>query len=271
VAAPAEIPPQLAALKRQQFRWAKGSVQCLKKLAARVAVSDQPLAVRAMALVHLSSYLVHPLLLLSLLATLPLMLLPDPPLVSLGFVGVLSLAPPLMYALAQITLYPDRWLRHYASLPVLMLLGTGIALSNTRGVAEALLGVNNVFLRTPKFRIEGHHGNWQGGPYALQVDGIVIGELALAAYALAAAVAAWSHGYVHMIPFLMLYVGGFGCVGGLGVWEARSDVARRVQRWLGTLRARRAIISASPGLGGECRRQPSALTYQQPVSQVTQR
>ena len=271
VAAPAEIPPQLAALKRQQFRWAKGSVQCLKKLAARVAMSEQPLAVRGMALVHLSSYLVHPLLLLSLLATLPLMLLPDPPAVSLGFVGLLSLAPPLMYALAQITLYPGHWLRHYASLPVLMLLGTGIALSNTRGVAEAVLGVNNVFQRTPKFRIEGHNGKWQDRPYTLPVDGIVVGELALAAYALAAAVTAWSHGYVHMIPFLMLYVGGFGCVGGLGVWEARSDLARRLQQWLGTLRARRAIISAPPGLAGERRCQPSALTYQRPVSHVTQR
>ena len=34
VVAPAEIPPQINAYKRQQFRWAKGSVQTLRKLAA---------------------------------------------------------------------------------------------------------------------------------------------------------------------------------------------------------------------------------------------
>ncbi len=270
VTAPAEIPPQLAALKRQQFRWAKGSIQCLLKLATSVIRSCLPLPVRAMALLHLSTYLVHPLLVLSLLVALPLMLAPDASSLSLGFVGLLSLAPPLMYALAQISLYPDRWLRNYASLPVLMLLGTGIALNNTRGIVEALLRVSNVFQRTPKFRIEGHNGKWRNSQYSLPVDGIVLGELILAAYALAAVITAWLNGHPHMIPFLMLYVAGFGYVGGLGVWEVRSELAYRLRQWLDRVLGRRKRASA-PGLATEHCHQPSPLGYQHPVSHVTQR
>jgi cellulose synthase/poly-beta-1,6-N-acetylglucosamine synthase-like glycosyltransferase len=270
VTAPAEIPPQLAALKRQQFRWAKGSIQCLLKLARPVSTSGLPLAVRGLALVHLGAYLVHPLLVLSLLITLPLMLTPNAAHVSLGVIGVLSLAPPLMYALAQLAVHPDRWLRHYASLPVLMLLGTGIALNNARGVVEALLGVTSVFQRTPKFRIEGHTGRWRDNQYTLPVDGIVLGELALAVYALVAVVVAWQHGYAQWIPFLMLYVGGFGYVGGLGLWEMRSSAACGLRRWARKLLLRRAPRTGPAAIPGDCR-QASALGYPQPVSHVVQR
>jgi cellulose synthase/poly-beta-1,6-N-acetylglucosamine synthase-like glycosyltransferase len=269
VTAPAEVPPQLAALKRQQFRWAKGSIQCLSKLAGPVATSRLPLLVRGLALAHLSTYLIHPLLLVSLLVTLPLMLASNATVVSLSFVGLLSLAPPLMYALSEMTLYRDRWLRHYIYLPVLMLLGTGIALNNTRGVVEALLRVNNVFQRTPKFRIEGHGGRWLGSRYTLPFNGIVAGELALSLYALVAVVAAWQHGYAHVIPFLMLYVAGFGYVGSLGLWESRADLARRLRGWLAhgaPARARNAELTARVA---HCRRQPSSsLGYQPPVSHV---
>ncbi|MEZ4731921.1 MAG: glycosyltransferase [Caldilineaceae bacterium] len=60
VEAPAEIPPQLAAFKRQQFRWAKGSIQTLRKLGGRIWRSEWPLLVRLAALVHLGNYLIHP-------------------------------------------------------------------------------------------------------------------------------------------------------------------------------------------------------------------
>ena len=61
VVAPAEIPPQLSAYKRQQFRWAKGSIQTLRKLGARVWADHRPLSVRVAAMIHLGSYLIHPM------------------------------------------------------------------------------------------------------------------------------------------------------------------------------------------------------------------
>jgi cellulose synthase/poly-beta-1,6-N-acetylglucosamine synthase-like glycosyltransferase len=64
IVAPAEIPPQLNAYKRQQFRWAKGSIQTLRKLGGRVWRSERPAPVRGAAMIHLGSYLIHPMLLL---------------------------------------------------------------------------------------------------------------------------------------------------------------------------------------------------------------
>jgi len=269
VTTPSEIPPQLAALKRQQFRWAKGTIQCLLKLGRRVATCSKPWYVRAMALIHLSAYSVHPLLLLSLLATLPMLLSPPPLSVSPGIVGMFTTSPLLMYAVGQIALHGRHWLRHYASLPLLVLLGIGIALNNTRGVLEALFGTNNVFLRTPKFGLEGDKGKWQNNPYVLEVDTVTLGELALALYALASVIVAWHNSYVHIIPSLLLYAAGFAYVGGMGIWEASLKPRRRAQSQVNVLPVQR-LVSAAPSEFPSSYPIASASEYSQSVSQVAQ-
>lgn len=232
VAAPAEIPPQLAAFKRQQFRWAKGSIQCLKKLAWPVIAARLPLVVRWQALVHLSTYLIHPLMVLLLLVTLPLMLAAGHLHGPLGLLSLVSLGPPLMYAVSQRTLYAREWPGRYAFMPGLMLLGTGVALSNTRAVIEALLGVGNVFRRTPKFRIERRGDRWLDSRYVLPLDGLVVAELALAAYAMATVGVAMWKGNMFAVPFLLLYAGGFGYVGMQGLWDARLSLTFWLHRFL---------------------------------------
>jgi cellulose synthase/poly-beta-1,6-N-acetylglucosamine synthase-like glycosyltransferase len=256
VCAPAELPPQLAAFKRQQFRWAKGSIQCLRKLGRSILGSECPLqptqdgAVDAMpfpsrrrltvaqkvaALVHLSSYLAHPLMLVLLVCSLPLFLSPrDAHLpMAMAYLGFSSLGPPLVYALAQRALYPN-WRRRLLYIPVLALLGTGIALNNTRAVIEALRGRGGPFIRTPKFRLEGRGGGWTDSAYRLPLDWTTLGEALLAFYALATVVAAWRAGNLYAIPFLLLYLGGFGLTALLGLWQAWGSyrgTGRRRARW----------------------------------------
>ena len=82
--APAELPPQLLAFKRQQFRWAKGSVATLRKLCASVWNGGWPTLKRVAAFVHLGGYLIHPLLLLLLLVSPLLMLFGSPALLAIG-------------------------------------------------------------------------------------------------------------------------------------------------------------------------------------------
>jgi cellulose synthase/poly-beta-1,6-N-acetylglucosamine synthase-like glycosyltransferase len=236
VAAPAELPPQLAAFKRQQFRWAKGSIQCLRKLwrlvlgrkgsipgtTPSLLKPRQLTAVQKVAaLVHLSSYLAHPLMLMLLVCSLPLFLSPREahlPM-AMAYLGFSSLGPPLVYALAQRALYPD-WRRRLLYLPILVLLGTGIALNNTRAVIEALRGQGGVFARTPKFRLEGRSGRWSDSAYRLSLSWTTLGEGLLALYALATVVAAWRAGNRYAIPFMLLYAAGFGLTALLGVWQA---------------------------------------------------
>ncbi len=233
VAAPAEIPPQLAAFKRQQARWATGSIQTFRKLAGRVLRSDQPFVTRLEGLVHLGAYFSHPLMLLLLFLTLPLLWLGaeyQPLRWLLAYLGLASAGPPLLYGLAQWELYGEQeglagWLRRLAALPLLVFLGTGIALSNTVAVLRGLTNRPAAFRRTPKFHLESSRDLWQDKRYALPVGGMVLGELALTGYALLTVIVAVLRGQIYAAPFLLLYVLGFALVIGIEVvqgWQRRK-------------------------------------------------
>jgi cellulose synthase/poly-beta-1,6-N-acetylglucosamine synthase-like glycosyltransferase len=260
VCAPAELPPQLAAFKQQQFRWAKGSIQCLRKLWRAILGQGRPLSSaleqnhgtacadvreplyfpspqrlttwqKAAALVHLSSYLAHPLMLILLVCSLPIFLRPrDAHLpMAMAYLGFASLGPPLVYTLAQRALYPD-WHRRMFYFPLLAMLGTGIALNNTRAVIEALRDQRGPFVRTPKFDLQGSKGRWSDSTYRLPLEWTTLGESVLALYALATVAAAWRAGNLYAIPFLLLYVTGFGLTALLGFWQARG-ARQRSGRW----------------------------------------
>jgi hypothetical protein len=118
-------------------------------------------------------------------------------------------------------------------MPVLALLGTGLALSNTVAITRGLIGRDRVFKRTPKFSVE-HRGDlWTGNRYALPFQWVTFGELALAAYAVVTVAAALVMGNYLAVPFLLLYVGGYTYIGLVGLhdawanWQARPRLARR--------------------------------------------
>lgn len=225
VEAPAELPPQLMAFKRQQFRWAKGSVATLRKLVGCIWQGSWSLPKRVAATIHLGGYLVHPLLLLLLLVTPLLMVLGSQPYWPLAYLSLLSIGPPALYALAQRRLHPESWLKRWSYLPYLMLLGMGLSLSNSIGAAQALLGLKGTFLRTPKFDVENGGDSWRRSSYALALEPLVTGELFLALYAAVGCLVSALHGQWWSIPFLALYAGGYGLVAGLGIYE--SWLARR--------------------------------------------
>jgi cellulose synthase/poly-beta-1,6-N-acetylglucosamine synthase-like glycosyltransferase len=246
VESPAELPPQMAAFRRQQARWATGAAQCLRKLGGallRGRLTPCPLPVgeresrpqpgripaaerrqlswpaRLEGLLHLSVWVAHPMSLVLLLLT-PLMLLGQIPLTfNLSLFWLVALGPVVAYALSQQYLYPD-WRRRMLYMPVLALLGTGLALSNTIAISQGLLGRGQPFRRTPKFRLEQQGDRWQGTRYALPFQWVTLGELALAAYALATIGVALSVGNYFSVPFLLLYAGGYAFMGVEGLRDA---------------------------------------------------
>jgi hypothetical protein len=171
-------------------------------------------------------------MLILLVCSLPLFLRPrDAHLpMAMAYLGFASLGPPLVYTLAQRALYPD-WRHRMLYFPLLAMLGTGIALNNTRAVIEALRGQRGPFIRTPKFDLEGSAGRWSDSAYRLPLEWTTLGESVLAFYALITVVAAWRAGNLYAIPFLLLYVGGFGLTALLGVWQASSARRRPGRRW----------------------------------------
>jgi cellulose synthase/poly-beta-1,6-N-acetylglucosamine synthase-like glycosyltransferase len=216
VASPAEIPPQINAFKRQQFRWAKGSIQCLLKHWRALVRVRRPAFVRLQGLIHLSNYLIHPLMLILLLLTLPLLLGQGRMGLPLFYLGLGSVGPPLVFILSQWDVYPD-WHRRLAYFPLLALLGTGIALNNALAVGEALVRRPNLFQRTPKFGLEGRTDRWAESPYALPVNWMTLGEVLLSLYSLITVIVALAQGNYYAVPFLLLYLGGFGYVAVLGL------------------------------------------------------
>ena len=212
VVVPAELPPQMAAYKQQQARWAQGSTQTLRQMFRPLWQSHLTFDQRIMATLHLCQYLPHPLMLAMLLLTPPLILvrgLDDLPLAPLGILGI---GPPLLYVISQQALYRD-WGNRILGFPVLLALGMGIAWNNTRAVIRGLRAEAYEFRRTPKFAAD-----WSASSYALRQDGAIWGEVLLALYALAGAFIAQKY-YPALLPYLLLYVLAFLFVAG---WTLRD-------------------------------------------------
>lgn len=154
---PAEIPTNINAFKSQQHRWAKGSIQTARKLLPTVlARPDVRPFKKLQAVLHLTHYLVHPVILTMALLVLPLLIWGQRtftpwvmiPLFSIMLVSML--APSSLYIFSQRMAYPS-WKLNLKYLPVLMVVGMGLAVNNTRGVLEALFSKKHgEFVRTPK-------------------------------------------------------------------------------------------------------------------------
>jgi cellulose synthase/poly-beta-1,6-N-acetylglucosamine synthase-like glycosyltransferase len=219
VEAPAELPPQMEAFKRQQARWAQGSTQCLRKLGPQILRSQLTPIQKAMALIHIASYLAQPVMIVLLLASLPLMWTSQAQTSGIaGWLWLASFGPPLLYSVAQKRLHPD-WGRRMLYFPLLAVVTVGITWSTSCAVWEGLTGWGGSFLRTPKFRLEGSEGQWSGSRYRLRPSRAIIGELVLLLYAVITVCVALFRGDFGMVPFLLLYVLGFGLVALSNVWQ----------------------------------------------------
>jgi hypothetical protein len=194
-------------------------------------------------MLHLSNYCVHPLMLCMALTT-PLLLhtesmysVPASLLALIAMVGG-TCGPTSMYLYAQRQLYAD-WHRRLGAFAVLIMLGTGIALSNTRAIFEAFFHIPSPFVRTPKFRIEKVSDTWRGKRYRAAFPWSSVGEVALALYSGYGLIVAWHLGVYGVLPFQALYTLGFAAVAGLSFWEVG-------QRYQGTPHARLSATAQEP-------------------------
>lgn len=225
VTAPAELPASVLAYKNQQARWAKGSVQCLRKFGWAILRDRQhSLLARLYALLSMSAYLTHLLLVVLLLLQVPLLLLDLhlPP--ALVLFSILGVGQPLLFVAAQRTLYKD-WAWRLRHMPTLLLIAIGTAASNSRAILGGLLSGEHVFVRTPKRGRE----TPADGAYRLPADYTLAVELFLAAYAAVGIALALALGEPAPLFLLGSCFLGFSYVAGLGLYEsfARGPRATR--------------------------------------------
>jgi cellulose synthase/poly-beta-1,6-N-acetylglucosamine synthase-like glycosyltransferase/mono/diheme cytochrome c family protein len=226
IVCPAELPVLVAGFKSQQRRWAKGSIQTALKLLPTLWCSSLGRWKKYQGMLHLTYYLIHPLMLLGLLLAFPLrdlgVLTHSAATAWAGAIFALAtLGPASMLLYAQRALHPAWWRRSW-ELVTIMVMGVGMALSTSVAVLAAFRGDRREFVRTPKFGIAGATGSWRGKAYAAGSPWGGIVELALGGYC---AMSTWvfvSDRHYAVAPFLALYALGFFTIGMLTVVQSSA-------------------------------------------------
>lgn len=221
--APAELPATYEAFRSQQFRWAKGSMQTAKLMLGRVWRAPVSLLKKVEATFHLGHYGVHFCMFIHALLGLPI-LLSGTRLSLLAETWYLTplafavIAPSLLYLVSQIWLGPRYAWRFFRRLPMLLLVGFGICLSNARACLEGMIGVVSPFVRTPK------QGKGQR-KYRVKLSAVPIAELAMAVYTGLTAALYARDGQLATAAFFSIYACGFALFGGKSVLGAFAKVA----------------------------------------------
>jgi cellulose synthase/poly-beta-1,6-N-acetylglucosamine synthase-like glycosyltransferase len=247
VVSPSELPEDVSALRAQQFRWAKGTVQTARKLLGRILFErgGRSLAQRLEALFHLTPHFAYPLLLMLSVLLLPaLLLMPD-----LGTITMVLLDLPLFVAtsgsLAAFYMMAESAQGRpragaLARLPMIIALGTGLAPHLSRAVLEGMTQVAGEFVRTPKQGL-------QKGRYRASAS-LPITEACLTVLSLVTVVVSIRTGHFFVTPFASLFTIGYGYV---AVLVAKEQLERRAAARALSLEAESSPIShGPPGVAG---------------------
>jgi len=221
LAVPAEIPEDMNAFKNQQFRWAKGSIQTAVKIIPLLIKQKVPTFKFIQAVLHLTHYVVHPLMLMIAVLTMPVLFFVKITLAPLWMALVVTgmilatSGPSTMYMVSQHFL-GNKARKQFLLIPAMMLLGTGLAVNNGKAVIEAILKIESPFQRTPK------KGEAKGkGGYKPIKDITCLFEIFLAFYCFTGLKIFFGYTNFFVTPFLALYASGFLFVGILSIIHFR--------------------------------------------------
>jgi len=172
VETPAELPVDIDGFKSQQHRWAKGAIQCCKKVLGNIWRSDAPLYVKMEATTHLTSNFAYLLLLLMCVVLYPnskfgieldglKWWVANVPVYFFGSVSVI-----IFYLTAQKAIQPKNWWKEIPYLPLLLGLGIGMSVNNAKAVLEAVFNQESAFIRTPKYgELQKSSKSWKTSSY----------------------------------------------------------------------------------------------------------
>jgi cellulose synthase/poly-beta-1,6-N-acetylglucosamine synthase-like glycosyltransferase len=270
--APAELPESWSAFRSQQSRWVRGSIETARKhLIGVLRCRQLSWWARLDAAVHLLNNFAY-LLMLILALLLPIALVARFNMApvqadalvrfDLLMLGLGTMATVLFYLVAAYRVQGRLSWKHGVEVGVALCVGAGMCLSNAIQVLRGLLAGPSDFVRTPKrgtgspysrtvdpWRDTGSSEVRVGGPYRSPTPyGLVLLECLLAVYYLAGLGFVWMTGMFAAIPFLLIYLIGFGLVGGGSLGEVITG--RLATQKAGISRASSPLSSARPAPHG---------------------
>jgi cellulose synthase/poly-beta-1,6-N-acetylglucosamine synthase-like glycosyltransferase len=251
---PGEVPPTVPSYKKQQGRWACGSLRTAKKLLPTLMQNhDFSFNICLQAFIHLTNYMVHPLMatsfLLACLVTLlrvnvdslrvadflshtrvgvnsntitPLSLIWVLIVLLILLCTVAAWIPPIVALRAQ-DLSAARKLSGFL---ILFLLGCGVSLSNTIEAGKALFTNRSwVFKRTPKYAIQRDKGDWRDKRYQVSLDFECFLEVAFVCLGgISIGFSIWNSN-LGVLLILIPFTSAYAFVSALTILESRPDGA----------------------------------------------
>jgi cellulose synthase/poly-beta-1,6-N-acetylglucosamine synthase-like glycosyltransferase len=228
-----ELPVQMNAAKRQQFRWAKGSIQVALKLLIDIFL-EKKIAVdtKIQAFIQLTRHIVHPLFLIQYLV-FPILLAFNYKLYAVSWApitGILIyiLMGPATYLYIIRRIWGDRWKDKARQYLFLILFAAGISVNNTVAIFDAIFGGKNEFLRTPKFGVVNKNDEWKDKVYVLPFTKTTLLEVFFGVYGcIAIFVSIFSRNPV-FVPVIAIQTVGFIYVAYLSV--VHSSLKQTIDR-----------------------------------------
>jgi cellulose synthase/poly-beta-1,6-N-acetylglucosamine synthase-like glycosyltransferase len=230
--APAELPPEMISFKQQAHRWTKGSMQTAIKLLPQILRSRHlSRRVKSEAFFHLTNTVVYPLMVMLTLLMYPTFYNYFAPfkantlgsaifLSSLFILATVSASTFFVFGQHELLGARAGW-RSLLYLPVLMGLGIGVSLNNTKAVFEAIWSAirrkPSEFVRTPKYGVTGRQSNSTfraARVFTFSRLTLPIIEIAFGTYMATCIGISLLYGFGHgAIPFLVIFAGGYFYVG----------------------------------------------------------
>jgi cellulose synthase/poly-beta-1,6-N-acetylglucosamine synthase-like glycosyltransferase len=183
----AELPAQMNGAKRQQFRWAKGSIQCAIKLLSDIGLRrNVGIEAKIQAFIQLTRHIVYPLVLIQFL-TLPILLAAQVNLYVVSVLPAITIATylamgPGAYLIVIRGMYDKSWKSKAKLLPSLLIYNAGMSVNNTVAVFDAVIGKKNEFHRTPKYGIVTKKDDWRDKAYNLPFTQTTLLEIFFGVY-----------------------------------------------------------------------------------------
>jgi cellulose synthase/poly-beta-1,6-N-acetylglucosamine synthase-like glycosyltransferase len=209
----AELPVSFTAYRRQQYRWARGSLECAIHYIPIIWNSDFSLARKFQATLHLTGYALH-LLTFILILLYPFLLLfatKYPTLlapIGIGLIMNFLVFAPAMYFIVAQQLLRRSW---FSSLPLIFLMSifsSGMILNTLRAALQILQKRVVPFERTPKYAITSSAQPWVESRYRVKIDSLVFFEMLLSCFNLWTAWFAWSTNHYLIMIFAFLFAVG---------------------------------------------------------------
>jgi cellulose synthase/poly-beta-1,6-N-acetylglucosamine synthase-like glycosyltransferase len=224
-----ELPIEMTAFKTQQARWAKGLIQTSIKVLPLVFKSNVPRKIKVEAVYHLTANLSYPLMIVMSVLLIPAMicrfyqgwfqmLLIDFPLFTASTASIA-----VFYLASERELFPKSWMKTFLYLPLLMALGIGLTVTNTKAVMEALVGIKSPFVRTPKYRVAKKGEKSQAAKYRKRLVLAPWIELLIGCYFAGAIYYTFVNQNYFTAPFLILFVIGYWYTGLMSLLQGRFE------------------------------------------------